>query len=297
MIMPKISVCLLTYNRAKYLPQTLDTIIAQSFRDFELIISDNCSTDNTQQVCLRYAKKDARIKYRRNERNLGMTGNLNACISVASGKYIANLFDGDLYDTTLLEKWLSVLEAYPQAAFVFNAYCELGTNGKERKVYTESLPKCFPGQVLLENIYFKRWRFDSPVFGTVMARRLVYEEAGFFDERFGFFSDVDMWMRLAERYHVGYINEPLITLPSKSIVPREFTLPFWGEQCTLELIFWEARLRHYNGRHLILAIEIIRHISFVLVSRGWKLALMVRRRLINSIIKLLSLQKGSHRFD
>ncbi|MCK9401170.1 MAG: glycosyltransferase family 2 protein [Bacteroidales bacterium] len=285
--MPKVSVCLLTYNRAKYLPSTLDTILAQSLRDFELIISDNCSTDNTLQVCLEYAKKDSRIRYRRNERNLGMTGNLNACIADASGEYIADLFDGDLYDPTLLEKWTRALDAYPQAAFVFNANCELDINGNKRKINREPLPECFLGHILLEGIFFKRWRFGSPVFGTVMARSSVYKDVGFFDQRFGFFSDVDMWMRLAERYYVAYINEPLISLPSKNIVPREFTLPFWEEQRTLERIFWEARLRHYHGRYLLLIVEIMRHVSFAIAARSWKLALIVRRRLINASIKLL----------
>ena len=280
---PRVSICLITYNRAAQLRKTLDSILVQTLGDFELIISDNCSPDNTQQVCLEYEKRDSRIKYRRNERNLGMTGNLNACIRASSGEYIANLFDGDIYDPTLLEKWSRYLNTYPQAAFVFNAYRDLDTDGKERAIHREQLPECFPGYFLLDNVFFKRWWFGSPVFGTVMARRSVYEEAGFFDERFGFFSDVDMWMRLAERYHIAYVNEPLISLPSKKIVPHQFTIPLWDEQRILERIFWEARLRHYRGRSFRLMLEIIRHGSFVIVSRAWKLALAVRRRLIGFV--------------
>jgi len=278
---PKVSVCLITYNRAGQLRKTLDSLLVQTFGDFELIISDNCSQDNTQQICLEYEKRDSRIRYRRNKRNLGMTGNLNACILASSGEYIANLFDGDIYDPTLLEKWSRYLDTYPQAAFVFNAYRDLDTDGRERVIYREPLPECVSGHFLLENVFFKRWRFDSPVFGTVMARRSVYEEVGLFDERFGFFSDVDMWMRFAERYHIAYVNEPLISLPSKKIVPHEFTLPFWEEQRTMERIFWEARLRHYQGRSLRLILEIIRHGIFVITSRIWKLTLAVRRRLLN----------------
>jgi len=279
---PRVSICLITYNRSAQLRKTLDSLLVQTFDDFELVISDNCSPDDTQQVCLEYVKRDSRIRYRRNKRNLGMTGNLNACIHDSSGECIADLFDGDIYDPTLLEKWLRALDTYPQAAFVFNAYRDLDTDGKERATYREPLPECFPGRILLEDIFFKRWRFDSPVFGTVMARRSVYEEAGFFDERFGFFSDVDMWMRLADRYHVAYINEPLISLPSKKIVPQEFTLPFWEEQRTVERIFWEARLRHYRESSLRLILEIIRHGSFVMASRIWKLALTARRKLIKA---------------
>lgn len=288
---PRVSICLVTYNRSAQLCKTLDSLLVQTFNDFELIIGDDCSPDNTQQICLEYEKQDPRIRYRRTKRNLGMPGNLNACILASSGEYIANLHDGDIYDPTLLEKWSRRLDAYPQAAFVFNAYRELDVDGKTSMIYSEPLLDCVPGHVLLEDIYFKRWRFDSPVFGTVMARRSVYEEAGFFDERFGFFSDVDMWMRLAERYHVAYINEPLISLPSKKIMPNQFTLSFWEAQRTVERIFWEARLRHYKGRPLRLILEIIRHGSSVMASRTWKLALTARRRLLNTVQKMRRVQK------
>jgi glycosyltransferase involved in cell wall biosynthesis len=287
----RVSICLVTYNRSAELCKTLDSLLVQTFSDFELIICDDCSPDNTQQICLKYEKRDSRIRYRRNRRNLGMPGNLNSSILASSGEYIANLHDGDIYDPTLLEKWSRSLDAYPQAAFVFNAYRDLDTDGKERVIYREPLPKCVPGHVLLEDIFFKRWRFDSPVFGTVMARRSAYEEIGLFNKRFGFFSDVDMWMRLAERYSVAYINEPLISLPSKKIVPRQFTLSFWEEQRTVERIFWDARLRHYRERSLRLLVEIVRHGCFVMASRTWKLALMVRRRLLNSVRKRICLEK------
>ncbi len=282
---PRVSVCLITYNRAAQLPKTLDSLLAQTFGDFELIISDNCSSDNTRQICLEYEKRDPRIRYRRNKRNLGMTGNLNACILAASGEYIANLFDGDIYDPKILEKWTKYLDTYPQAAFVFNAYRDLDDFGKERMVYRETLPECVPGHFLLEKVFFKRWQFDSPVFGTVMARRSAYRETGPFDEQFGFFSDIDMWMRLAERHHVAYVNEPLISLPSKKVVPREFILSFWEEERTVERIFWEARLRHYMGRPLRLILEIIRHGSFAVASRTWKLALAIRRGLLDAVKK------------
>ena len=288
---PRVSICLVTYNRSAQLCKTLDSLLAQAFGDFELIISDDCSPDNTQQICLEYEKRDPRIRYRRNKQNLGMPGNLNACILASSGEYIANLHDGDIYDPTLLEKWSTCLDAYPMAAFVFNAYRDLDVDGKTRMIYREPLPVCIPGHVILENIYFKRWRFDSPVFGTVMARRSVYEEAGFFDDRFGFYSDVDMWLRLAERHHVAYVNEPLISLPSKKIMPSQFTLSFWEEQRTVERIFWEARLRHYKGHPLRLILEIMRHGVFVVASRTWKLALTSRRRLLNAVQKMMRAKK------
>ena len=76
----QVSLCLTAFNRAHLLPGTLDSILVQSFPDFELIINDDCSKDQTQEVCLEYMQRDSRIKYFRNETNLNMPGNLNAAL-------------------------------------------------------------------------------------------------------------------------------------------------------------------------------------------------------------------------
>jgi glycosyltransferase involved in cell wall biosynthesis len=192
---PKISVVLTTYKRALILPATIDSILAQTFTDFELIIRDDCSPDETEAVGRRYEKLDPRVRYRREPKNIGMPGNLNAGILASSGEFVANLHDGDFYEQTLLEKWCAALDAHPNAAFVFNAYRGIDAEGRTTQVWREPLAPCVPGSTLLEEIYFRRWRFDSPVWGTVMARRAVYLEAGLFDPRFGLVADVDMWMK------------------------------------------------------------------------------------------------------
>ncbi|HME71468.1 MAG TPA: glycosyltransferase family 2 protein, partial [Myxococcota bacterium] len=167
----KISVVLTTYKRAHLLARTIDSILVQTNPDFELIVSDNCSPDNTEEIGRKYEALDSRVRYRRNNQNLLMPGNLNAGIREAQGEYVANLHDGDVYDARLLEKWAGALDTYPSAAFVFNAYRSLDELENETKIDREPLPPCFPGTLLLEKIYFRRWRFNSPVWGTVMARR------------------------------------------------------------------------------------------------------------------------------
>src|SRR5215469_11147853 len=128
----KVSVVLTTYNRANVLSQTIDSILRQTLHDFELIVTDNCSTDGTEEIGRKYEYLDSRVRYRRNDQNLYMPGNLNAGIREArSGEYIASLHDGDLYDVRLLEKWATALERHPSAAFVFNAYRQLDSQGNE----------------------------------------------------------------------------------------------------------------------------------------------------------------------
>jgi glycosyltransferase involved in cell wall biosynthesis len=208
---PKISVVLTTYNRARVLPITLDSILAQTERDFELIISDDCSPDETERVCREYEKRDRRVRYRRNANNLKMPGNLNAGIAEARGEYIANLHDGDMYRSDLLEKWASALDRYPRAAFVFNQYEASDRHG--RKLYTIDMPDCMNGHEFLRRIYVTQW--GCPVFGTVMARKACYDAVGPFDSRYSFHSDIEMWVRLAFRYDVAHVPEPLIHVTAR----------------------------------------------------------------------------------
>jgi glycosyltransferase involved in cell wall biosynthesis len=274
-----ISVVLVTYNRAHVLPATIKSILDQTVADFELVISDDCSTDATEEICRELETRDARVRYRRNKRRLLMPGNLNAALSDVNGDFIANLHDGDLYDPSLLEQWHSALQACPDAAFVFNAYRHLAADGSVREITRENLPPCVPGRVLLEQIYFRRWRFGSPIWGTVMARRAAYDAVGPFDERFGFYADVDMWMRLAERFSIAYVDDPLLTLPSRDVVPRLFTSARKDEIPTLRRMFWEARMRHYRDRPIRRALEAGRHGAFTVASTVAEGALATRRAL------------------
>lgn len=276
----KVSVVLTTYNRAHVLPQTVDSILGQTLPDFELIISDDSSPDETEAIGRKYEKLDSRVRYRRNDRNLNMPGNLNAGIREARGEYVANLHDGDVYDARLLEKWAGALDTYPSAAFVFNAYRHLDEYGNERAIEHQPLPPCFSGTLLLEGIYFRRWRFSSPVWGTVMARRIAYQAVGLFDSRFGFFSDVDMWMRLASRFDVAYVDDPLISLASRDSVPRVFQADERKTQRILEQMWLEARVRQYSDRPMRLALEGLRHLCHIAAARTWMKALSIRRRLL-----------------
>ena len=106
---------------------------------FQVCVSDNCSTDNTKEICLSYIEKDHRIKYIRNEKNLGLTGNLNVLIKHSSCELIANLFDGDLYDKNLLTKWVTALTLNNNAAFVFNSYAEIDSNKNIINIFEELL--------------------------------------------------------------------------------------------------------------------------------------------------------------
>lgn len=237
-----VSICLTTFNRAPVLPATLDSLLAQTFTDFELIVSDDCSTDGTEAICRAYEARDSRIRYVRNDRNLRMPGNLNAAVSRASGRYIANLHDGDVYRPDLIEKWARALDETPTAAFVFNAYHAARPGGSMRLYDLGFAPRVGGEEIALA--YFRS--MTSCVWGTVMARASAYARAGRFDPDFGFISDVDMWLRLARDADVAYVAEPLIT-----ITPREDDHPY--RYASWRHLFWSMgiytrHLRAYRER-------------------------------------------------
>ncbi len=203
----KISVCLLTYNHVEVIESTLRTILDQTIASYEVIVSDDCSTDGTWQRILELAAADARIKPIRTPHNMGMPGNSNFAVAQSDRPYIALLHHDDLYRQDLLEKWVGVLERHQDVAFVFNPYGVYQSG----YVYQEAMPgECIEGHWLLDAYLLPRW--GCAVRGTAMIRRSAWKEVGGMREQFGLLSDVDLWMRLAMVWQVGYVPEPVITV-------------------------------------------------------------------------------------
>lgn len=107
---PRVSIGLPVFNGEKYLKEVLDSILAQTYRDFELVISDNASTDHTEQICRTYAQGDTRIRYYRNERNLGAAKNHNRVFELSLGEYFKWAPHDDVYAPEFLEKCIGVLD-------------------------------------------------------------------------------------------------------------------------------------------------------------------------------------------
>lgn len=203
----KISVCLLTYNHVEVIESTLRSILDQTITGYEVIVSDDCSTDGTWERILELAAADARIKPVRTPHNMGMPGNANFSVAQSVRPYIALLHHDDLYRKDLLEKWAGVLDRHSDAAFVFNPYGVFESD----YVYQEPMPsECIEGNWLLKKYLFARW--GCVVRGTAMVRREAWAQVGGMRGQFGLLADIDMWMRLAMRGPVGYVPEPVIVV-------------------------------------------------------------------------------------
>lgn len=122
---PLVSIGMPVYNGEKYIHQALDSLLAQDYENFELIISDNASTDGTAEICQEYLAKDKRIRYYRNERNMGAVWNFNRVVQLSRGKYFMWAADHDLWHAafisrcvTILEEDQSVVLAYPRTIYI-----------------------------------------------------------------------------------------------------------------------------------------------------------------------------------
>jgi len=117
---PLVSIGVPVYNGEKYLPQTLDAVLNQTFQDFELVISDNASTDRTAEICREYVKRDPRVRYHRNDRNLGIIGNYNRVFNLTHGKYFKWAAADDLCEPGFLERCVEVLDTNPDVVVCYS---------------------------------------------------------------------------------------------------------------------------------------------------------------------------------
>ncbi len=245
--MSVISVCMTHFNRPEKLAATLESLAAQTRPPDEVFLQDDCSPRDPAPVAGAFQHRFKKFVYERNEVNLGMPGNLNKVIRKATGDFVANLHDADEFHPTLLEKWAAALDRFPTAGLVF---CGLDARSKSEdsslqgKVWIQEFQACTPGREFFEQAYVGA--SSSPIWGTVMVRRSVYERHLPFDARFGMWSDVDMWMRICGTNDIAYVAEPLIILDNSTTPARTF---HWGKVVITHAMHFENIRRIANESH------------------------------------------------
>lgn len=125
----RVSIGMPVYNGARYLSAALDSLLKQTFSDFELIISDNASTDTTARICREYAARDRRIRYFRNDRNIGAAPNMNRVLELSAGEYFKWAAHDDLHAPGYLEKCIAVLDDKPLVVLCHSQTQHIDSNG------------------------------------------------------------------------------------------------------------------------------------------------------------------------
>jgi len=141
---PLVSIGLPVYNGARYLACALDCLLGQTLADFELIISDNASTDRTAEICLDYAARDARIRYIRQESNIGVTRNWNFVALQARGQYFKWASANDFCDPRMLEKCVGVMRTDPSIVLCQGRTCLVNEETGERRRYASDVSATDP---------------------------------------------------------------------------------------------------------------------------------------------------------
>lgn len=196
--MALVSVIMPAYNAEKYIAEAINSILNQTFTDFELIIIDDCSIDNTVDIIKKF--KDSRIHFYQNENNLGIAKNLNRALDLAVGNYIARMDSDDISLPERLEKQVKYLEGHPNIAVVGTGIECFGVCW-DKRIFSVS------SEQLKVDLLFSSC-FAHP---TVMMRAdIIGKNALHYDPYFSKMEDYDLWCRVAEKHEIASLPEVLL---------------------------------------------------------------------------------------
>jgi glycosyltransferase involved in cell wall biosynthesis len=198
------------YKLAHLLPECLDSILAQTYSDFEILVMDDCSPDNTAEVAKAYEAADPRVKHVRNDPNLGHLRNYNKGIGLAQGRYVWLISADDrLRRPYALQKYVDMFELHPKVGYVFCPGFAL-ENGVESGLLNFSVHSekdtVFPGA----EFALKLLNGNSVVAASGLVRTECYQALGMFPVDLPYAGDWYLWLLFALHYDVAYLAEPLV---------------------------------------------------------------------------------------
>lgn len=227
---PVVSVCIPTYMGADFIGAAIESVLMQTFSDFELIVIDDNSTDETESIVANY--NDSRIRFLRNDRNLGPEGNWNRCLSEARGRYFKLLPQDDLIVSNCLESQVSVLEADTEEsiALVFCARTIIDSLGNT--IMVRNYPQHQGGQISSRSAIRSSLRFGTNLIGEpggVLFRKSLADKVGGFDASIGYIVDLDYWFRLLVHGDAYYLAEKLVSF---RVSLGSWSFAIGNNQCT-----------------------------------------------------------------
>jgi GT2 family glycosyltransferase len=205
---PTVSVAVPVYQGARFLEASLRSVLAQSFRDFDLTVVDDDSTDGSREIAQRVADRDGRgipIRILRNEQRRGLVGNWNRCLELCTGKYVLIFHQDDLLEPGMLQRSVDAFDRHPDVGLVYSAYGCIDERERDLPPWSTSpFAGRAGGTAVLEALI----RENFICCPSVVVPRVVYERVGQYDPRFAFSADFEMWLRIASRYAVFCCPEP-----------------------------------------------------------------------------------------
>jgi glycosyltransferase involved in cell wall biosynthesis len=207
--MSRISICIPTYNGEPYIELALQSVLQQTFKDFELIVIDDESTDATYERVA--AISDHRLRLEKNSTRLGLVENWNRCIHLASGEYLCIFHQDDLMEPNNIQKKVELLNSNPSVGLVFSQIKCIDSVGEVLGVHENIF--LHNNDSIIEGFDFFRYLLIDGNFvscPSVMVRTDLYNKWGGFDPRLMYTPDFEMWLRLALHTSIAYLSDPLV---------------------------------------------------------------------------------------
>jgi glycosyltransferase involved in cell wall biosynthesis len=249
---PLISICIPTFNGEKYLRECLDSCITQDFQDYEIVICDDGSTDATKKIIEEYEKKDSRIRFFKNDKNLGLVGNWNRCIEMAGGEWIKFVFQDDYITRNCLRKFAEQIEpssvlmvcernfVLPQDPSVaaINYYTQVVRTLRNTTHYsgTDYSPRLL-SVIAIKNMCMNFIGEPSLIF----FRKSIVNEVGYVNNYLKQICDLEFALRIGTKYGLKYVPEKLCSFR----IHEDSTTTFNLENKFFELKYIEPLLYSY----------------------------------------------------
>ena len=249
---PLVTICVPTRNRAAVLAESIENICAQDYQNLEILISDNGSTDDTEQVCRRAAAADARVRYVRQTRNIGLHGNHNFCMDEARGEFLCFFHDHDRHDPRLVRTYVEFMRRHPRVGLVGSDWELIDDDGDRLGV------RQFDGPSVTRGVDYTSRTIRSGRSSIGIPSAMIRREA-LGDTRFGLdapigFGDFPIWFRIAEEWDIGHVHARLSSwrqnAESLSLRPIVEIAPDYqqniGEYCDDHLRRWPDHVALVN---------------------------------------------------
>jgi len=198
---PIVSICIPTYNRASMVSDAIKSALNQTYSPIEVMVVDNASSDNIEEVISSF--HDPRLKFVKNDKNLGLFGNFNRCIELAKGKYIHILHSDDWIDPGFTETCTRFLESHPDVVMTFTSLV-LHTPENQNLLKVSDKTEIYPPPSGFRQILLRQSFIGCP---SVMVRSEIYDTIGRFSLEYPYSADYYQWLKISWQYSIAYIQD------------------------------------------------------------------------------------------
>lgn len=258
---PKVSVLMPAYNSEKYIVEAIESILNQTFTDFEFIIIDDCSTDKTWEIIQKYSKNDKRILAIKNEKNLGISGNRNKLKKLAKGDYIMWQDSDDISMPNRMEKQVEVLSNDSEIGIV-GGYINQFNESEDFSIRKYSDKD--------SELRSKIFRYSPCAQPASMIRKTVLDEVGDYDLNYPPAEDLDMSFRIGQNYKFTNIQD-IVLKYRENYTGATFTKLKKMELATISIRLRYANSSQYNMRLSDHIYNILQYISIFIVPAKLKI--------------------------